>query len=138
MTQTFWSRYKVLIGGIFSAIVAAVAPIIFLAGGKYDYKALIITAIIAGATFLGKEARGKNWTIVGQFVSAGLAIVSLWEKGTIDPLLIIGAIAASFFSIPISPIKLSTYESAPVIERAKDQAAEIKAQRDLAAEQKKE
>lgn len=131
-TQTFWSRYKVLITGGLMALFTALAPLLVNPSKEWDYKALIVAGCIGLASWLGREARGKSWTMGGQIAAALMAFSSSYE-GQFDVPRIVIAVAMAFFSVPLSPIKLSTYESATPIIEAKEEAKEIKVERDIAA-----
>lgn len=134
IVQTFWSRYKVIITGALMAVFTALAPL--LMSKNYDTKMLIVVAVIGLATFIGKEARGKNWTMGGQ-VSAALIALSAQLEGDLDWTRLVVACVVAFFSVPLSPIKLSTYESSAPILEAKEEAKEIKQVRDAEANLKK-
>jgi hypothetical protein len=123
--QTFWDKYKVIISGAVMALFTAISPLITEPKDQWDYRSIAVAAIIAVATFLGQEARGKNWTILGQVAAAMIAIGSGIE-GNLDIVRIIVAAFISFISVPIPPIKLSTYEKSSPILEAKEEAVEIK------------
>lgn len=123
--QTFWSRYKVIIMGAFTATFTALAPVLLLPSRTWDTKALIVAGCLALGGYLAREARGKNWTIVGQ-VAAGIIAFSAAYEGDFDLPRMMIAIAVAVFAIPIPPVKLSTYEHATPIVKAKAEAEVIK------------
>lgn len=123
--QGFWSKYKVIIFGTLSAIFTAFAPVMLTPSHEWDIKALFVAAVIAAATYVGQEARGKNWTVVGQIAAAAIAMAGAYQQD-FDLVRVVLAAALSLFSIPLPPVKLSTYEHSEPIVQAKVQAEQIK------------
>jgi len=79
-------------------------------------------------TDYGREARGKNWTIGGQIAAAAMALALAYQDNY-DAFKIILTVMSAFGSVPISPVKLSTYEHAAPIVEAKKEAEIIKEKR---------
>ncbi len=123
MVQTFWSKYKVLISGAVTATFTALAPMLLTPSHEWNSKALIVAGCLAMGAFLSQEARGKNWTILGQ-VAAGVIAFSSAYEGDFDVPRMVMAIAIAAFAIPLPPVKLSSYEhSEPIVEAKREAEA---------------
>lgn len=124
--QSFWSKYKVIISGLAVAVFTAIAPLVTGRSHEWDIKAIIVAICVAASAFFAKEARGKNWTIIGQLF-AGAGVYASTYEGEFDVFRLIACLAVAALAIPLSPVKPSTYESAPTIVQAKEEAKEITA-----------
>lgn len=123
--MTWWSKNKVLVIGLLSAITIAAYDFI-KNNGDVSWKMMIMSVLVAAAGFLARSLRGQVATICAIVATSLSTVVTEMQTGSSPnwTQVILQALIL-FLGAVSSPAKSRGYEQAPVIEDAKKQGEEV-------------
>jgi hypothetical protein len=130
MKQTFWQKNQVFISGLASAATLAIQQFVVTPETTVDWKAIGLAALIAVASYIGNEFRGKGVTVAGFIGIAATAVTTIQTTGHFTWSQFGFACLVGFLALVAPPAKPASYEQSATIQQAKGEAAEIKAVND--------
>ncbi len=121
----FFSKNKVFITGLMGAIIMGLLPV--LQPGMptpASIAAIVMAALTAVSSFLGKNLRGASQSISGIVFSVLFMVVPVYfSHGRLDmqnlTYVVLSQVASQFFGYSMPPFKPGSYEDHPVITEAK-------------------
>jgi hypothetical protein len=126
MKQTFWQKNQVFISGCVSAITLTLQQFLIKPEAAIDWKVIGLAALIAVASYLGNEFRGKGITVAGFIGVAATAITTVQTTGAFTWNQFGFACLVGFLAMISPPAKPASYEQSATIQQAKEEAAVIK------------
>ena len=119
MIKNFFTKNKVLLLGLLSAIAVAIKG--FTAGPEIQWKAVGFAALMAALSYIANQWRGQGVTALGIMGTLAYTFVQLNQSGTFTWNQFILMSIAAILAAVAPPPKPVTYEENPMIEKAKEE-----------------
>jgi peptidoglycan/LPS O-acetylase OafA/YrhL len=132
-TQNFWQKNQVFLSGLAGALVLALQQ--FLDKPEIDYKVLGLAAVMAVASYVGNQWRGKGVTVAGFIAVIAGAFVTIQTTGHFTWAQFITACVVGFLAMVAPPPKNIAYEQSDTIVTAKAEGAAIVAEEKAAGKE---
>lgn len=122
--KKFWDDNKVLIIGLFSALLIALQE--FALQAVIDWKVVGLAVGIAGISFIAKNWRGQSSSIIGILGNAAFAFITVYDTGSFSWAQFAIQLTLTFGFAALPDPKSRGYEQTDTIRQAKVEGEQIK------------
>src|SRR5580765_4470080 len=123
--ETFWQKNQVLIAGIASALLITLQQFTISPEGEVDWKAIGLAALIAVASYIGNQFRGKGVTVAGFIGVAATSAATIQSTGMFTWSQFGFACLVGFLALVTPPTKDAGYDQSHTSQQAKAEGPDI-------------
>lgn len=117
--ETFWSKWKVFFIGLAGSLALALTEFLTTTTTTVDWKVFGFAVLIAVLSYLATTWRGSMVTILSTLGSLAAVAATMLTNGTFSWQQFIVYALVAILGAVAAPPKLASYETNPVIEKAK-------------------